>query len=147
MITWPGNVPLFFLWTTMLTQARCCFESIDGRSSNFKISNLCVCVFDRRRLMFSMVDLLFYTITDGKEMIPFSQFISVSQHSHVLRHSWRCLDFRWHMWKSTKCVIIHGSYRYVSPKITQSLVKLIRINTWKPATESLSISSRFQVEV
>uniref|UniRef100_H2MAT3 glutaminase n=1 Tax=Oryzias latipes TaxID=8090 RepID=H2MAT3_ORYLA len=60
----------------MLTQARCCFESIDGRSSNFKISNLCVCVFDRRRLMFSMVDLLFYTITDGKEMIPFSQFIS-----------------------------------------------------------------------
>uniref|UniRef100_A0A8C7ZFF4 glutaminase n=2 Tax=Oryzias sinensis TaxID=183150 RepID=A0A8C7ZFF4_9TELE len=31
---------------------------------------------DKRRLMFSMVDLLFYTITDGKEMIPFSQFIS-----------------------------------------------------------------------
>lgn len=29
--------------------------------------------------MSSMEDLLFYTITDGKEMIPLSQFISVRQ--------------------------------------------------------------------
>lgn len=37
-----------------------------------------MCVF---RLMSGMEDLLFYTITDGREMIPMSQFISVSQHS------------------------------------------------------------------
>uniref|UniRef100_A0A8C4IIY7 glutaminase n=1 Tax=Dicentrarchus labrax TaxID=13489 RepID=A0A8C4IIY7_DICLA len=41
-------------------------------------SVLCVCVvgFCRSRLMSSMEDLLFYTITEGKDMIPLSQFIS-----------------------------------------------------------------------
>ena len=38
-----------------------------------------VVCFDRNQLMSSMEDLLFYTITDGKEMIPLSLFFSVSQ--------------------------------------------------------------------
>lgn len=36
--------------------------------------------------MSSMEDLLFYTITDGKEMIPLSQFISVRQ-QHIYTSS------------------------------------------------------------
>lgn len=41
-----------------------------------------VVCFGRSRLMSTMEDLLFYTITEGQEMIPFSQFISVS-HQHI----------------------------------------------------------------
>lgn len=62
---------------------------------------VCVVCFYRSRLMSSMEDLLFYTITEGQEMIPFSQFISVShQHFHAssVSHSMDCFDFPWHMW-------------------------------------------------
>lgn len=40
---------------------------------------MCVVCVGRSKLMSTMEDLLFYTITEGKEMIPVSQFISVSQ--------------------------------------------------------------------
>lgn len=52
-----------------------------------------------------MEDLLFYTITEGQEMVTFSQFISVS-HQRVLDsfalHAADCLDSPPHMWSCTQ---------------------------------------------
>lgn len=42
-------------------------------------SLVCLC---RSRLMSSMEDLLFYTITEGQDMVPLPHFISVSDNTH-----------------------------------------------------------------
>lgn len=43
---------------------------------------VCLVCFCSSRLMSSMEDLLFYTITEGQDMVPLTHFISVSYRSH-----------------------------------------------------------------
>uniref|UniRef100_A0A3Q0QPX5 glutaminase n=1 Tax=Amphilophus citrinellus TaxID=61819 RepID=A0A3Q0QPX5_AMPCI len=57
--------------------------------------------FYRSRLMSSMEDLLFYTITDGKEMIPLSQFISALRKTGLLTSDPRLRDCVYQMRQST----------------------------------------------
>ncbi|XP_076597450.1 glutaminase kidney isoform, mitochondrial-like [Chaetodon auriga] len=56
----------------------------------------------KSRLMSSMEDLLFYTITDGKEMIPLSQFISALRKTGLLTSDPRLRDCVRQMRKSTR---------------------------------------------
>ncbi|TNN73137.1 Glutaminase kidney isoform, mitochondrial [Liparis tanakae] len=49
-------------------------------------------VYPKSRLMSSMEDLLFYTITEGKEMIPLSQFISALRKTGLLTSDPRLRD-------------------------------------------------------
>uniref|UniRef100_A0A8C4INE8 glutaminase n=1 Tax=Dicentrarchus labrax TaxID=13489 RepID=A0A8C4INE8_DICLA len=67
-------------------------------------SVLCVCVvgFCRSRLMSSMEDLLFYTITEGKDMIPLSQFISALRKTGLLTSDPRLRDCVHQMRQSTR---------------------------------------------
>ncbi|XP_041860039.1 glutaminase kidney isoform, mitochondrial-like [Melanotaenia boesemani] len=55
----------------------------------------------KSRLMSSMEDLLFYTITDGKEMIPLSQFISALKKTGLLTSDPRLRDCVRQMRQST----------------------------------------------
>ncbi|XP_038578067.1 glutaminase kidney isoform, mitochondrial-like isoform X1 [Micropterus salmoides] len=57
---------------------------------------------NRSRLMSSMEDLLFYTITDGKEMIPLSQFISALRKTGLLTSDPRLRDCVHQMRQSTR---------------------------------------------
>lgn len=61
---------------------------IDVNVDVFSLCHQCICdhpsalsiaCFCRYRLMPGMEDLLFYAITEGKDTIPLSQFVTVSQ--------------------------------------------------------------------
>ncbi|TMS15973.1 Glutaminase liver isoform, mitochondrial [Larimichthys crocea] len=56
----------------------------------------------KSRLMSSMEDLLFYTITEGKEMIPLSQFISALRKTGLLTSDPRLRDCVHQLRKSTR---------------------------------------------
>ncbi|MED6235118.1 hypothetical protein ATANTOWER_016379 [Ataeniobius toweri] len=56
----------------------------------------------KSRLMSSMEDLLFYTITDGKDMIPLSQFISALRRTGLLTSDPRLRDCVSQMRQSTR---------------------------------------------
>ncbi|XP_018556674.1 LOW QUALITY PROTEIN: glutaminase kidney isoform, mitochondrial [Lates calcarifer] len=56
----------------------------------------------KSRLMSSMEDLLFYTITEGKEMIPLSQFISALRKTGLLTSDPRLRDCVYQMRQSTR---------------------------------------------
>ncbi|KAM9342898.1 glutaminase liver isoform, mitochondrial-like [Pholidichthys leucotaenia] len=56
----------------------------------------------KNRLMSSMEDLLFYTITDGKESIPLSQFISALRKTGLLTSDPRLRDTVYQMRQSTR---------------------------------------------
>uniref|UniRef100_A0A3B4VHF6 glutaminase n=1 Tax=Seriola dumerili TaxID=41447 RepID=A0A3B4VHF6_SERDU len=58
--------------------------------------------FSTSRLMSSMEDLLFYTITEGKEMIPLSQFISALRKTGLLTSDPRLRDCVHQMRQSTR---------------------------------------------
>uniref|UniRef100_A0A671WAD8 glutaminase n=1 Tax=Sparus aurata TaxID=8175 RepID=A0A671WAD8_SPAAU len=71
--------------------------------SKFKVHNIwCVVCFHRSRLMSSMEDLLFYTITEGQEIIPLFQFISALRKTGLLTSDPRLRDCVRQMRKSAR---------------------------------------------
>uniref|UniRef100_A0A3Q3E9Y7 glutaminase n=1 Tax=Hippocampus comes TaxID=109280 RepID=A0A3Q3E9Y7_HIPCM len=70
----PCNVTICYIYTGIYVYVRVCTCILQEQFRTVQcIFCFVLCVF---RLMSSMEDLLFYTITDGREMIPMSQFIS-----------------------------------------------------------------------